>query len=83
MSDEEYTHDGPTPWVMCPECGGIWVRVLAVIERGRWSEDGERYEIAVADLPRVGAFIGGDNGEALECRDCGTKFDLPRDGGAA
>lgn len=71
--------DAPTPWVMCPECGGTWFRLLAVIERGQWSDDGERYE--ERDVPRVGAFVSAENGEALECRDCGHKFDLPRDEG--
>lgn len=71
----EINPDALSPWLMCPECGGTWFRVLVVIERGRWSEDGERYEMGE---PHIGAFVGGDEGAAAECHDCGTKFDVPR-----
>lgn len=72
----EINPDAPTPWVLCPECGGTWFRVLVVIEQGRWSEDGERYE--ASETPRVGAFVTSDTGRALECGECHHKFDLPR-----
>lgn len=77
----EINPDQQTPWVMCPECGGTWFQLAATLERGRWSEDGERYELA--ETPRVGAWVSADGQGALECRDCKHRFDLVSDEGEA
>jgi DNA-directed RNA polymerase subunit RPC12/RpoP len=73
MSEPTIDPDAPTPWVMCPECGGTWLRIVAVLERGKWNDD-DVYE--PSDTPRVSSYVAGDHGEAIECRDCGHKFDV-------
>lgn len=64
----------PSPWLPCPRCAGVWVKICAVLERGTWDSDGETYTIDLTQPPRVGSFRSGP--EDIECYNCGHKFSL-------
>ena len=67
----------PSPWVCCPSCGEIWLRITAVLERGRWVEgpDGkERYTITFDEPPLVGGYRSA--APEITCATCGLDFGL-------
>ena len=70
--------DQPSPWVPCPQCGEIWHRIIATIERGEWRDTADLtdqvYAIDHDTTPNVTAFQVGE--QAIECTGCGHRFGL-------
>lgn len=67
----------PSPWVACPFCGEIWLRLVAVLERGNWVEtlDGhEHYALDFGTPPKIGGYRS--SSPEIECTRCLKGFGL-------
>lgn len=81
VAESAIADDMPSPWVACPRCACIWLKVTCVLERGDWQDENTYVLREKSEGPKVGAFITGleedsDEPKPIACAECGYLFEL-------